>query len=25
VPRLDVPGEVSRDGFAMRVAGLIAG
>jgi peptidoglycan/xylan/chitin deacetylase (PgdA/CDA1 family) len=25
VPRLDVPGEVSRDGFAMRVAGLVGG
>ena len=25
VPRLDVPGEVSRDGFAMRIAGLVAG
>ncbi|NUO64186.1 MAG: polysaccharide deacetylase family protein [Gemmatimonadaceae bacterium] len=25
IPRLDVPGEVSRDGFAMRIAGLVAG
>ena len=25
VPRLDVPGEVSRDGFALRIAGLVGG